>query len=160
MLWLLLAMVPAALSILGFFVLTTKPYFAIPMMLFSGIIGTSLAFMIYILAPSAFKFAAAKLKKKDVILMFQENRKIIPLIGKFESGWVWLRQGLGFVVSSPDDVGYLDGVPTYVAYRGLGYTMNTKVLASLKLMSSEEKEKLEEKLFREGVKDVEAEAYT
>lgn len=139
--WLLLAL-PALMSVFGYLAVfspssVTMKLIGLSMMFFAGIVASAMLILMRLLSPTAFKLISAKLRKADLLLVFSENRKWIPLVGRFESGWVWIRDRLGFIVSSPDDVGYLDGVPTYVCFRGVGKTLNPKAVVDLQILERE-----------------------
>jgi len=139
--WLLLAL-PALMSVFGYLAVFSPSsammkLIGLSLMFFSGILATAMLVLMRLLSPTAFKLISAKLRRADLLLTFTENRKWVPLVGRFESGWVWIRDRLGFIVSSPDDVGYLDGVPTYVCFRGLGKTLNPKAVVDLQILERE-----------------------
>ena len=104
------------------------------LMFASGLIGTFQTGLMRFLTPSAISIFEAKLKKKTLLLIWFETGTIKALTGNFESGWIWLRKRLGYLVSSNEDRGFLDGVPTFLAYRGVGKTLNPKAMADITLL--------------------------
>lgn len=154
--WLLIAL-PAILAILGLYFLQSVPLIGLIMLFFSGLSGSLMLLMLRFLSPSLFAVFKAKLKRKDLLLVLTEGRRYIPYVGTFESGWVWLKDRLGFIVGTPDDVGFLDGVPTYVCYRGVGKTLNPKAIVDLAVLEKELGEEIaleiRNKLFEKGLLD-------
>ena len=139
MIGIVLMILPAVMGVLGYYFLlspvpTIIKVLGLTLMFFGGLVGTIFLLFIRFITPSAFALLAAKLKKRDLLLIYQENRKYLAIPAKFESGWVWLRDRLGFIVSSADDVGFLDGVPTYICYRGVGKTLNPKAMVDLAIL--------------------------
>lgn len=104
------------------------------MMFAGGLVGSFQMGLLKFLTPTALKLFEAKLRKKTLLLVWFEDGTIKPLTGKFESGWIWLRKRLGYLVSSNDDRAFLDGVPTFLAYRGVGKTINPKAMADITLL--------------------------
>jgi len=130
--------VPAILSLVGFgmtFALKgTGQLIGLFLMFMSGLLGSFQMGLLRMMTPTALKLFEAKLKKRTLLLIWFEDGTIRPLIGKFESGWIWLRKRLGYLVSSNDDRAFLDGVPTFLAYRGVGKTINPKAMADITLL--------------------------
>ena len=130
------AVIPAILSIIGFMLLFGKHTAMLGgLMLFgAGLLGSFEAAVVVMMTPNLAKILEAKLKKKDLLLVWLENGKLIPLPGKFESGWIWLRDKFGYLISTDNDRAYLDGIPTFLVYRPVGRTLNPRVLADIALL--------------------------
>ncbi len=131
-------LVPAILSMIGLgLTVYTKGMLQLVglfIMFAGGLVGSFQAGLIKFLTPSAVKIFEAKLRKRTLLLVWFENGIVKALTGNFESGWIWLRKRLGYLVSSPEDKGFIDGVPVFLAYRGVGKTLNPKVFADVTLL--------------------------
>ena len=129
---------PALLSLLGLgltvYTRGTLQLMGLLMMFAGGLLGSFQAGLIKFLTPSAVKIFEAKLRKRTILLVWFENGIVKAVTGNFASGWVWLRNRLGYLVSSPEDRGFIDGVPIFMAYRGVGKTLNPKVFADITLL--------------------------
>ena len=129
---------PALLSLLGLGLTVSMKgmpqLIGLFMMFAGGLVGSFQTGLIRFLTPSAVKIFEAKLRKKTLLLVWFENGIVKALTGNFESGWIWLRKRLGYLVSSPEDRGFIDGVPVFLAYRGVGKTLNPKVFADITLL--------------------------
>lgn len=104
------------------------------LLLFAGIIGTMQLLFISLVTPTSLSLLEAKLKRATLLLIWFENAQVKPFVTKMESGWLWIKKKPYFLVSSYEDKGYLDGIPTYFAYRGVGKTLNPKAMADITLL--------------------------
>lgn len=124
----LLALVPTILFFIGF----ALNNIAIIMM--GCVMATAILFLLYMLIPSAFIILKAKLTKKNLILMFRPDKRIIPMPCELRRGLLYINKHTPFILSSPEDVYFLDGVPTAVAYTLVGKTLSPEMLTQLGLM--------------------------
>ncbi len=83
-------------------------------------------------APTAFKYADAKMEGKKVLWVFREDRTISPELVTFDSGKFLLASGLPVIIDSPDDIYMLDGVPTAIMFRPVGKTLDPEKLLTLR----------------------------
>ncbi|RLI80919.1 hypothetical protein DRP04_07210 [Archaeoglobales archaeon] len=129
---------PALMSLLGLgltvYMRGLPQLIGLFLMFAGGLVGSFQTGLMRFLTPSAISIFEAKLKKKTLLLIWFETGTIKALTGNFESGWIWVRKRLGYLVSSNEDRGFLDGVPTFLAYRGVGKTLNPKAMADITLL--------------------------
>jgi len=100
----------------------------------SAMLASSALLMMYTMTPTAFTLFSAKLKRDTVLFVWLENGIIKTFTGKFESGFIWLRKRLGYLVSGPEDRGFIDGVPVFLAYWNVGKTIQPKAMADITLL--------------------------
>jgi len=128
------AILPALLAFVGFLLVLGHNNFGVLMLFAGGLLGSFEACVVTFMMPGVARIVEAKLRKRDLLLVWMENGRIVPLAGKFESGWIWLRNKLGYIISTDNDRAFLDGVPTFMVYRPIGRTLNPKVMADISLL--------------------------
>lgn len=128
------AILPAVLTFIGFLLVLGHNSLGILLMFAGGLLGAFEAIVVAMMTPGLAKILEAKLTKKDLLLVWMENGKIVPLPGKFESGWIWLRRKLGYIISTDQDRAFLDGIPTFLVYRPIGKTLNPRAMADISLL--------------------------
>ncbi len=128
------AIFPALLAFIGFLLILGHNSLGILLMFAGGLLGSFEACVVAFMTPGLSRILEAKLKKRDILLVWMENGRIVPLIGRFESGWIWLRNKLGYIIGSDHDRAFLDGIPTFMVYRPVGKTLNPKVMADISLL--------------------------
>jgi len=130
------AIIPAILTIIGFLLLFGKHTAMLGglIMFAAGLIGSFEAIVVAFMTPGLARMLEAKLRKRDLLLVWMENGRIVPLVGKFESGWIWLRDKLGYIISTDQDRAFLDGIPTFMVYRPVGKTLNPRAMGDISLL--------------------------
>jgi len=128
------AVLPALLTFIGFLLLLGHNNLGVMLMFAGGLLGAFEACVAVLMTPGLAKILEAKLRKRDILLVWMENGRIVPIVGKFESGWIWIRNKLGYIISTDHDRAFLDGVPTFMVYRPIGKTLNPKVMADISLL--------------------------
>lgn len=118
----------------GLYGVLTGEITGIYILFISAILATSSLLMMYMMTPTAFALLDARLRKKTLLLIWLENGVVKPFTGNFESGFIWIRKRLGYLVSGPEDRGFIDGVPTFIAYWGVGKTLQPKAMADITLL--------------------------
>jgi len=83
-------------------------------------------------APTAFKYADAKMAGKKVLWIFREDRTIVPEAVTFDSGKMVLDSGVPVIIDSPEDIYILDGVPTAIMFRPIGKTLDPQKLLAVR----------------------------
>lgn len=110
------------------------PFYGVALGMFAGIIGSGVLMLEAFLFSSVNKFVSAKINRLNVLLVFTEERKWQVLLGKFKAGWNYINGELMYLISSHDDVGFLDGIPLFIGVRGVGKTINTRLFVDFKAL--------------------------
>ena len=128
MLFLILALLPTILFFIGIGLNN------LVVSMLGSVMATAILFLLYMLIPSAFVLLKAKLFKKDLILMFRPDKRIVPMPCELRRGLLYINKHTPFILHSIEDIYFFDGVPTAVAYTLTGRTLSPEMLVQLNLM--------------------------
>jgi len=90
--------------------------------------------------PYSTKIFLGRLLNKDFIFLINPAKRLIIHTAKVDDNILWLNKRVAYLISSPDDAVSFGARKAFIAYTGLGYTLNPRALAELQMLRYKDEE--------------------
>jgi hypothetical protein len=90
--------------------------------------------------PYATKIFLGRLLNKDFLFLISPAKRLFIQTAKIDDNVLWVNKKLAYLISSPDDAISFAARKAFIAYTGLGYTLNPRALAEFSMLRYKDKE--------------------
>jgi len=90
--------------------------------------------------PYSTRIFLGRLLNKDFIFLINPAKRLVIHTAKVDDNILWLKKNVAYLISNPDDAVSFGARKAFIAYSGIGYTLNPRTLAELQMLRYRDEE--------------------